>query len=175
MKMKPLTLAALALAIGTAPIAAQSLQDEMAGDLAQVADKYLGLANAMAEADYTWRPGEGVRSVGEVYMHVVSANFGFPRMRGTNPPDVDAAWLAGNAEGLDKATAEAALRASFDHLIAFIGTVTDAQLEEEMELFGSQTNVRGYLMLVQTHLHEHLGQAIAYARTRGVVPPWSGM
>jgi hypothetical protein len=28
-------------------------------------------------------------------------------------------------------------------------------------------------MLVQTHLHEHLGQSIAYARTRGVVPPWS--
>ena len=24
-----------------------------------------------------------------------------------------------------------------------------------------------------THLHEHLGQLIAYARSNGVVPPWS--
>jgi hypothetical protein len=24
-----------------------------------------------------------------------------------------------------------------------------------------------------THLHEHLGQMIAYARTNGVKPPWS--
>jgi uncharacterized damage-inducible protein DinB len=23
------------------------------------------------------------------------------------------------------------------------------------------------------HMHEHLGQAIAYARVNGVVPPWS--
>jgi uncharacterized damage-inducible protein DinB len=175
MKTKLFTLAALALAVGTAPVAAQSLQDEMVGDLAGVADKYLGLANAMAEADYTWRPGEGVRSVGEVYMHVVSANFGFPRMRGFAAPEVREAWLSGDASGLDKATAEEALRASFNHLMEFIRTVSDEQLDEEMELFGRQTNVRGYLMLVQTHLHEHLGQSIAYARTRGVVPPWSGM
>ena len=24
-----------------------------------------------------------------------------------------------------------------------------------------------------THIHEHLGQSIAYARSNGVVPPWS--
>ena len=42
-----------------------------------------------------------------------------------------------------------------------------------LEVFGRPTNVRGFLMLMQTHLHEHLGQSIAYARTQGVVPPWS--
>jgi hypothetical protein len=26
---------------------------------------------------------------------------------------------------------------------------------------------------IVTHVHEHLGQMIAYARTNGVVPPWS--
>jgi uncharacterized damage-inducible protein DinB len=33
--------------------------------------------------------------------------------------------------------------------------------------------VRGALLLATTHMHEHLGQSIAYARTIGVVPPWS--
>lgn len=173
MMKRILTLAVLTSILGAAPAAAQSFQEEMAADVSQVADKYLGLAGAMAEGDYTWRPGEGVRSVGEVYMHVVAANFGFPRMRGHQPPEVAQAWLQGDESGLDKAGAEAALRASFDHLVGFVGTVTDAQLDEGMELFGRQTTVRGYLMLVQTHLHEHLGQSIAYARMRGVAPPWS--
>ena len=26
---------------------------------------------------------------------------------------------------------------------------------------------------MMNHLHEHLGQSIAYARMNGVVPPWS--
>jgi drug/metabolite transporter (DMT)-like permease len=30
-----------------------------------------------------------------------------------------------------------------------------------------------WLTLSATHLHEHLGQQIAYARSNGVVPPWS--
>ena len=46
-------------------------------------------------------------------------------------------------------------------------------LEAEVEVFGRPTTVRGFLMIMQTHLHEHLGQSIAYARTNGVVPPWS--
>jgi uncharacterized damage-inducible protein DinB len=29
------------------------------------------------------------------------------------------------------------------------------------------------LFLIANHMHEHLGQSIAYARTNGVVPPWS--
>jgi hypothetical protein len=29
------------------------------------------------------------------------------------------------------------------------------------------------LMRLATHAHEHLGQAIAYARSVGTVPPWS--
>jgi uncharacterized damage-inducible protein DinB len=31
----------------------------------------------------------------------------------------------------------------------------------------------GALMLILTDQHEHLGQSIAYARSNGVVPPWS--
>jgi hypothetical protein len=29
------------------------------------------------------------------------------------------------------------------------------------------------LVQLETHLSEHLGQSIAYARMNGVVPPWS--
>jgi hypothetical protein len=28
-------------------------------------------------------------------------------------------------------------------------------------------------MVMGNHMHEHLGQSIAYARSNGVTPPWS--
>ncbi len=29
------------------------------------------------------------------------------------------------------------------------------------------------IMIIGNHLHEHLGQSIAYARANGIAPPWS--
>jgi uncharacterized damage-inducible protein DinB len=51
--------------------------------------------------------------------------------------------------------------------------VAAAGLEEQSELFGFPASKRAYLMILLTHSHEHLGQSIAYARSIGVVPPWS--
>jgi len=171
-KMMGLALVAWVLVAGT--VAAQTLQEETIGDLEVLRDKYVGLAQAVPESSYTWRPGEGVRSVGEVYMHVVQANFGFPRMIGVTVPEgTPGAWTSGNAEGLHRADAVDALNASFDHMVAAVRGITAERLEEKMEVFGRPTNVRGFLVVMVTHLHEHLGQSIAYARTNGVVPPWS--
>jgi hypothetical protein len=48
-----------------------------------------------------------------------------------------------------------------------------AELEKPVKMFGTQTTERGVLLTTISHLHEHLGQSIAYARTNGVAPPWS--
>jgi uncharacterized damage-inducible protein DinB len=40
-------------------------------------------------------------------------------------------------------------------------------------VFGQDATKRNVLTLLVAHMHEHLGQAIAYARINGVVPPWS--
>jgi uncharacterized damage-inducible protein DinB len=42
-----------------------------------------------------------------------------------------------------------------------------------VKLFGRNTTKGGALMILLEDQHEHLGQSIAYARTNGVVPPWS--
>ncbi len=42
-----------------------------------------------------------------------------------------------------------------------------------MRLFGGETTKRGGLWRAVSHLSEHLGQSIAYARASGVTPPWS--
>jgi hypothetical protein len=45
--------------------------------------------------------------------------------------------------------------------------------EKPVKVFGKPTTSRAVLVMVLSHLHEHLGQSIAYARMNGVVPPWS--
>ena len=42
-----------------------------------------------------------------------------------------------------------------------------------MKLFGRDMTKQAAVMLILEDQHEHLGQSIAYARTNGVVPPWS--
>ena len=151
-------------------------QSELLADLAELSDKYLGLAEAMPEADYGWRPGQGVRSVSEVYMHVVAANFGIvSRVLGSSPPEgADPSWYGQDAESItDKATVVEALGASFDYMAEMIENTSDEQMMDALDLFGRELSVRGALTFTLSHCHEHLGQSIAYARSNGVVPPWS--
>ena len=65
------------------------------------------------------------------------------------------------------------LTTAFEHVAAAIEGLTDEQLMTPVNVFGRETTWMGAVLLIQTHSHEHLGQAIAYARTNGVVPPWS--
>jgi uncharacterized damage-inducible protein DinB len=42
-----------------------------------------------------------------------------------------------------------------------------------VDFFGQKMTVRSVLLGLLSHMHEHLGQSIAYARMEGVVPPWT--
>lgn len=159
------------------PVSTSTVQSEMLADLGDLRDKYLRLADAMPESAYGWRPEEGVRSVSEVYMHIVAANIGIVASVLQVPPPAmaDPAWYDfQNAESItDKMTIGEALAASFDYVAEVVQNSSSDRLQEAVDLFGEETSVRGALLLVVTHCHEHLGQSIAYARMNGVTPPWS--
>jgi uncharacterized damage-inducible protein DinB len=139
----------------------------------QAQDKLMQLANAMPAEKYGWRPGEGVRSVGEVFNHVASANYFFPTLwGGTVPAGVDPQSLEKAMSG-DKAKTIDTLQKSFDNVRQAILAVPEADLNRKIKIFGNDATVRDAMMIVVTHGHEHLGQAIAYARSNSVVPPWS--
>jgi hypothetical protein len=40
-------------------------------------------------------------------------------------------------------------------------------------MFGAEYTGQQVWIMATTHLHEHLGQMIAYARANNIVPPWS--
>ena len=134
--------------------------------------KLIELAEATPEGKFSYRPGKGVRSTGEVFMHVATANYGLPGFVGVEPPaGFDFATF--EKSKTKKAEVIATLRASFDHMIKAWNAMSDEDMEKPAEFFGMKTTARGAYLLVLSHCHEHLGQSIAYARSNGVVPPWT--
>jgi uncharacterized damage-inducible protein DinB len=144
-----------------------------------VEEKITALANALTAAQYDWRPGEGVRSVGEVLLHVAADNYFLPVFLGVPAPTETKIGLdyataqAYEQQKLDRAATIAALTASFEHLKKAMAQMPESRLNEPLKVFGQDFTVRSFMLLATTHLHEHLGQMIAYARSNKVVPPWS--
>ena len=166
------TLAALLLLLvnGTAAAAA-SYHDDLLGDLALVEQKLVALAEAVPDDRLGWRPSEGVRSFSEALMHAANAHYFFARQVGVDPPaGLDVAGLeaiTGKKEVL------AALEAAFDQAEKMVEATRDRPLEETVEVYGREYTIAGVLHGAVSHSHEHLGQLIAYARSMGIVPPWS--
>ena len=52
--------------------------------------------------------------------------------------------------------------------------VPEDQLLDDVEFpSGIPMNKRGVMLVALSHVSEHMGQLIAYARANDVVPPWS--
>jgi uncharacterized damage-inducible protein DinB len=156
--------------------APKGFRGEFLSQIEKVEEQILGLEGAVPQEKFDWRPAAGVRSIGEVYLHIAFANYFMLQLAGYEPPaDVD---LAANQKKWDSQTSEkkkiaAMIRRSFDHVRTVVAKIPDADLEKTVNLFGTDMSLRSALMVSMSHLHEHLGQSIAYARSNGVVPPWS--
>jgi uncharacterized damage-inducible protein DinB len=157
------------------PAAAPAVTGARGEFLAEVAyyeQRYTRLAEAIPAEKYSWRPAEGVRSIGEVYTHIAAANYGLARTLGTPLPDgIDLKAI--NATAADKAKTIQTLKESFVHFRNAILAIKDADLNNPQKFFGQDTTVRGSFFMITGHFGEHLGQSIAYARQNGIVPPWT--
>lgn len=160
---------AFALAPANAP--EKGVRGDILAWIEDAEKKVIGLAEAIPQEKYGWRPAEGVRSIGEVFVHVAAGNLGIPRMIGIDPP-------MKMEQGMEKKVTEKAeivelLKKSYAHIKDAIGKISDADLDKATKMFGRESTYRNVLMLLVAHNHEHLGQSIAYARSNGVTPPWS--
>lgn len=129
------------------------------------------LAEAFSEEQYGWRPMEGVNSVGEALLHVAGANYYIASKLGFAPPeDVDVMGL-GKITG--KENIIAAIKQSNAFVLEKMDMVETENFGEEVDYgFGKFNRLSG-LLIIMEHNGEHKGQLIAYARSNGVVPPWS--
>lgn len=166
----------MTISIAAAPLAAQSAptnyRDEFLAHFGRSSMKMTRLSAAVPESLYTWSPGEGVMSIAQVYGHIARYNYLYlDGSLGIRAPDgVD--WE--NFEALtDKAAIVAALEASVAHVQTHVKAMSADDLTGMTRLYGR--DVPGWAVLFQllSHLNEHVGQSVAYARMNGIVPPWS--
>jgi uncharacterized damage-inducible protein DinB len=168
----PTTTSTQVMVMKAAPVAPAGFRADYIAEIEKVGKKLVDLAEAMPADKYSWRPAAGVRSVGEVYMHVVAGNSTFPSFLGF--PRMEGITLESEKTVTEKAQIVPLLKKSIENVRAAGANITDADLDKKVKTFGGrEMTERQVLLLVITHMHEHLGQSIAYARTNGVTPPWS--
>ena len=182
----------LACLLAAGPILAQSaagFKGEYLAELRGPSRQVLALAEAMPAEKYSWRPGPGVRSVSEVYVHIAAGNFLLLDLIGVPPPEdlygrIEAS--AGERPGVmvkrnqelektvtGKESAIGMLKRSLDAVREAFTKTSEADLNQPVKFFRRDATLRAIYLRILAHLNEHMGQSVAYARVNAVVPPWS--
>lgn len=137
----------------------------------RAASKLVALAEEIPAEEYAWRPAPSVRSVAEVYTHIMGTNLFLAGALGMEPPEEMPVSLS----SIDKKNEVLRyLRLSLDHARKAVRQTEGKNLGRTVILGRNRNATVGEVMFLTTgHAHEHLGQLIAYARSRDVTPPWS--
>jgi uncharacterized damage-inducible protein DinB len=158
---------AVALMVPLAQAQPAGIQTAFGKDAGTLSDKFSGLAHVMV-GKYDWKPGQGVRSVGDVFNLIVEENgLLADALTGKTNTGAEPAPIT------DPGKMQDALKASYANLQKAIAALSDKDLQTRVKLFGEDMTKQDALMLILEDQHEHLGQSIAYARSNGVAPPWS--
>ena len=153
----------------------EGIWDGYEGEWRYASRQIVELAEAIPESRYSWRPGPGVRSVSEVFMHIALANFYLLSATGPKvPPEMDD---PANANMERTMTTKPQVVAFLKRSLTAVAN-THAQLRpgdgsRKVVIEGHPSTVDLMYLRILAHANEHMGQMIAYARINGVVPPWS--
>ncbi len=142
------------------------------GELHHVTTQLVQLAEAIPADKYGWRPAPGVRSTGEVFMHIVTANHYLLQAAGQKTSkeieSVDVAKIS-----TEKDAVITWLKRALEEVQSAHASATSADMQRKVTLMKHDGTVEGVYLRILVHANEHMGQLIAYARMNGVVPPWS--
>ncbi len=112
----------------------------------------------------------GVRSAGDVFNLIVMEN---GLLVGTLTGAGGGRGDGRGAQVIEPEKLQEALKSSYANLQKAIEGLSDADLKAPVKLFGRDMTKEDAVRFLFGDQHEHLGQSIAYARSNGVVPPWS--
>ena len=156
---------------------AVEVRKEFLANLDGLQKKFLALADAIPAEKYSWRPAPGVRSIGEVFMHIASEYYYWtPAVWGATPSTVVVPANNGFAN-FEKNSTKADVMKHMNEGFAFakktIEGLDEAKLTGRQKVFNRDIQVIEMAFDMTDDLHEHMGQLIAYSRSIGVKPPWT--
>lgn len=142
------------------------------GEWGHVSRQLVALAEAIPADKYSWRPGPGVRSTSEVFMHIALTNFWLLSITG---PPMPSEIKSAEMEKTVTAKPEVIqwLKRSLDAVKRAREGIKPGDLQRKVRVASRDATVDGMYLRIIVHANEHMGQLIAYARVNGVVPPWS--
>ena len=146
--------------------------DLMIGQVAFSGGRVLQLAEAIPEDAYSWKPAEGVRTTSGAIAHLLGSLYGIPSMMGAEgmpehiTRDIDKTMT-------DKSEIIENLKGSMDFATEFLKSYDTANYDKIVKTPFGEYPQRFMILIINNHIHEHLGQLIAYARSNNVTPPWS--
>lgn len=182
MKKFALLFAALLM---TCVAVAQQAAPQPPKDIATVYDRsvsnaekeFVSLAEAMPEDKYDFRPTQGefknVRTFGEQVRHVASANYEFASMALGEKPPVDLGKGENGPDLKTKAEIVKFLKDSFAYLHKATATLKTDNAVEQVGTAPFRPTRMGLAMLSVSHIFDHYGQMVEYARMNGIIPPAS--
>jgi uncharacterized damage-inducible protein DinB len=135
---------------------------------ATVKRNVLEAAQKMPDAEYGFKPVDGVRTFGQLVGHVANAQFAFcSTVKGEANPN-----QGKNSETLaTKAELVGALEQSIAYCDGVYAGMTDAQGVGMVKLFGTEMSKITALYGNVAHTNEHYGNLVTYMRIKGHVPP----
>jgi uncharacterized damage-inducible protein DinB len=134
-----------------------------------------GLANAMPEEKYTYKPTPAQQSFGERTLHAAQVNLVLLQALGAKTP---APAIDMNATS--KAASLAALQRVGEYGVAVIKEFGEQGLQARIDspdpmgwFIGPKTSRQRILYFLITHSQDTYGQLVVYARLNGLIPPAS--
>jgi uncharacterized damage-inducible protein DinB len=141
-------------------------------DLERVQKKFTDLANAIPSDKFSWRPSADSRSFAEVFLHVAGERYAILKlMEADVPAGFDAKTFEKSTTDKDRIVEE--LNKSWEFTKKTIEGMSNQDFAKLLPKLGPQANAGDVVYILVADAHEHLGQAVAYARVNGIVPPWT--
>lgn len=159
-------------------------------ELEMARTQLLPLAEAAPELMYSWSLAPRTRSFSAILVHIAVANFCLLHLAGVRTttgvelygelePDGPAQRLSMVRKNMAMEQAVTSKQAVIDLLRRSLEAVQHSLANSSVEVlneartfFDEQTTRRRLYLRMLVHTHEHMGQAIAYARTFGMKLPW---
>ena len=134
-----------------------------------------GLADAMPEGKYGFKPTPEQQSFGERVLHVAQVNLMILQALGAKAPAPEI-----DMKGTAKAQAMAAVQRTGDYGVAVIRELGEEGLLARVDtpgpmgfFMGPKLSRQRALYFLMTHSQDTYGQLVVYARLNGVTPPAS--
>jgi uncharacterized damage-inducible protein DinB len=170
---KTVTLCLATVAIGVAPLLAQTPSNPLTTATKSVFDRVKGYitkaAEQVSEENYAFKPTPDVRSFGQLVAHVADANYMIcSAAAGEKAPAGEVEKTKTTKVDLQKALAD-----SFAYCDKVYAGITDVTGMQPVGFFGGQQPKIAVLAFNTNHDFEHYGNIVTYMRLKGMVPPSS--